>query len=81
VAVAAGGDQSVALKTDGTVVQWGRWYADVPAGLTNAKAIAAGYQHVLALRADGTVVAWGRSNCPANFVPSGLIGVKAISAG
>ena len=81
VAVTAGGDQSAALKTDGTVVQWGRQFDSIPATATNVTAISAGYQHFLALRADGTVITWGRSNCPANYVPSALGGVKAIGAG
>ena len=41
VAVAAGWDHSLALKSDGTVVGWGDDYAgatSVPAGLTNARA-------------------------------------------
>jgi alpha-tubulin suppressor-like RCC1 family protein len=81
LAVAAGGDQCAALKSNWTVVQWGRTNAPVPLDLTNAVAISAGYQSMLALRANGTVVSWGVSNSPANSVPSGLNGVKAIGAG
>lgn len=81
VSIAAGGGQNAALKSDGSVLQWGRTFEDVPSGLTNAIRISAGYQHLLALRADGTVVSWGRSNCPANIVLSGLSNVQAISAG
>lgn len=81
VAVAAGGDQSIVLLSNGTVTNWGRSFASVPSGLGNVTAISAGYQHLLALRADGTVVNWGRSNCLANTELSGLNSVKAISAG
>jgi alpha-tubulin suppressor-like RCC1 family protein/uncharacterized protein YjdB len=72
--VSAGGEHSVGLKSDGTVVTWG-WnqYGQlgigttggisllpvaVP-GLSGVVAIAAGYDHTVALKSDGTVVAWG----------------------
>lgn len=70
VAVAAGGNTSLALRDDGTVVVWGRGAAEFPAGLSNVVAIAAGANsasdldfgsrgcHALALQADGTVVEW-----------------------
>ena len=63
VAGAAGGYwNSVAVKTDGTVWQWGNWSSNPPTlvpGLTNAIAVSAGYGHMLALLNDGTVWAWG----------------------
>ena len=70
---AAGGQHSLALKSDGTVWAWGlndynqlgngtatnsSKPVQVP-GLNNASAIAAGYFHSLALKSDGTVWAWG----------------------
>ena len=70
-AIAASGNHTVALKSDGTVVAWGddsnykRNYialSTVPAGLSGVKAIAAGGYHTLALKNDGSVVAWGE-NC------------------
>lgn len=83
VSVAACGDQCAALKSDGTVIQWGQTKGTIPSGLNNVKAISAGYHHFLALKNDGNVVAWGLnvSNCPANSVPPTLSGVKAIGAG
>ena len=83
-AIAAGGDHTVALKNDGTVVAWG--YNDsgqttVPAGLSGVTAIAAGGYHTVALQSDGTVVAWGLNNEGQTTVPSGLSGVTAIAAG
>lgn len=70
IAVAAGGNTSLALRDDGTVVAWGRGATEFPAGLSNVVAIAAGANaasdldfgsrgcHALALQADGTVVEW-----------------------
>ena len=60
--IAAGSSHSLALKSDGTVVAWGKNFygqAIVPAGLSGVTAIAAGGDHSLALKSDGTVVAWG----------------------
>ena len=61
MAVAAGGEHSLALRSDRTLVAWGRndeGQLNVPTDLTNAVAIAAGGLHNLALKADGTVVGW-----------------------
>jgi len=72
-AVAAGGDFSLALKSDGTVLSWGNnskgqlgnntfvaSYSPVPVlGLSGITAIAAGGSHALALKDDGTIYAWG----------------------
>ena len=80
VAVAAGGNTSLALRDDGTVVAWGRGATEFPAGLSNVVAIAAGATsasdldflnrgcHALALQADGTVVEW-QYTCPAGCTP------------
>ena len=73
VAIAAGGDHSLALKSDGTVVAWGkndhgelgdssttdRTTPVAVVGLTGVKALSAGRQHSLALRSDGSVASWG----------------------
>jgi alpha-tubulin suppressor-like RCC1 family protein len=71
VAIAAGGGNdlsslngdkfghSLALKSDGTVVAWGKnnaGQANVPPGLSNVVAIAAGARHSLALLRDGAAV-------------------------
>jgi len=71
VAVAAAGFQSMALKSDGTIYQWGSMpglnggavtgsptAVSLPSGL-KATAIAAGVNHSLALGEDGHVYAWG----------------------
>lgn len=62
VAIAAGFDHSLALRTDGTVVSWGddgSGLATPPAGLSGVRAVAAGWHHSLALKTDGTVAGWG----------------------
>ncbi len=79
-ALAAGGDHSLALKGDGTVVGWGRnsdGQTTIPASATNVVALAAGWRHSLALKEDGTVVGWGdNSNIPAR-----VTNVVALAAG
>ncbi|POM25853.1 Regulator of chromosome condensation (RCC1) repeat protein [Actinomadura rubteroloni] len=75
--VAAAGDYSLALKTDGTVWAWGsngvgqlgdgttteRHTPVQVSGITNATAISAGSDgHALAVLADGTVKAWGSNS-------------------
>lgn len=69
---------SVALKSDGTVVQWGGASA-LPAGLTNVVSIATGHNHALALKNNGTVVAWPGSD--GGTPPAALKNVIAIAAG
>jgi hypothetical protein len=69
VAVSATEAYTLALRSDGTVWNWGT-LADgtksaVPVqvnGLTGVVAIAAGHFHNLALLSDGTVAAWGNDN-------------------
>src|SRR5437899_168746 len=83
-AIAAGGEHSLALKSDGTVVAWGDdccGETTVPADLTGVVAIAGGGVHNLALKSDGTVVAWGYNGVGQTTVPGNLTGVIAIAAG
>lgn len=81
LAVAAGDEYSLALKSDGTVIAWGKT-TPVPTGLSNVVAIASGGGQNLALKNDGTIVAWG---IPANSatvnVPAGLSNIVAIACG
>jgi alpha-tubulin suppressor-like RCC1 family protein len=74
----------LALKNDGTVVEWPfRNREDrltIPDGLSNVVAVASGASHCLALKADGTVVAWGENDWGQITIPHGLSNVVAISA-
>ncbi len=84
VAIAAGGEHSLALKNDGTVVAWG--FNDfsqttIPAGLTGVVGTAAGQLHSLALKSDGSVIGWGYNYYGQTTVPAGLTGVVATAAG
>ena len=84
LAVAGGGDHSLALLADGSVVAWGYNHfgqTDVPAGLANVVAIAGGGYHSLALKADRTVAAWGYNRYSQTTVPAGLTNVVAIAGG
>lgn len=58
VAIAAGGNNSMALKNDGTVVAWGDngfHQTDIPAGLSNVVAIAVGGNFCLAITTNRAV--------------------------
>jgi alpha-tubulin suppressor-like RCC1 family protein len=73
--VSAGGEHSLALLANGTVMAWGSnregqlgtgntTNSHVPVavpGLSGVSAIAAGKEHSLALLANGTVMAWGNN--------------------
>ncbi len=83
VAIAAGGSFSLALRGDGTLLEWGgnNSVTNLPTNLTSIVGIAAGANHALALRADGTVVAWGLNTSGQTNVPAGLSNVIALAAG
>ncbi|MBK8102321.1 MAG: hypothetical protein IPK30_03290 [Cellvibrionales bacterium] len=77
--VAAGNYYSMALKFNGTVVDWGSNGADatpMPAGLSNVRDIQGGYLFALALKNDGTIAAWGRTIPATEFLMCRL-GCKA----
>jgi alpha-tubulin suppressor-like RCC1 family protein len=82
IAISAGANNCLALKTDGTVVGWN---STVPVGLSKVVAISAGGAHSLALKNDGSVVGWGVGWGVTTYgetrTPAGISNVVAISAG
>jgi alpha-tubulin suppressor-like RCC1 family protein len=80
VTIAAGGESCLALRTDGTVVNWGA-FTNVPPNLANVVAISEGHDFSLALSNDGHMVAWGYNGSDVTNVPPGLSNVVAVSAG
>lgn len=84
VAIASSGSHGIALKSNGTVLDWNAWAHkenSVPAGLHDVVAVAAGAAHSLALTSKGSVVAWGDNRYGQLAVPEHLSGVVAIVAG
>jgi alpha-tubulin suppressor-like RCC1 family protein len=81
MALAGGGNHSLALNRDGTVVGWGANDEQVPPGLTNVVAIAAGASHSLALGADGSVTGWGGNWAGQAQAPPDATNIIAISCG
>jgi alpha-tubulin suppressor-like RCC1 family protein len=82
-AIAAGYQDSLALKSDGTVYAWGyNIYGEtnVPSGLNGVTAIACGDYHNLALKSDGTVAGWGQ-NTYFQTTNAAATNVVAIAAG
>lgn len=80
-AIAAGLDDAIALRSDGSVVAWGEndyGITNVPGTLSNVVAVSSGWFFHMALRSDRTVVTWGH---PSTTVPPGLSNVVAIAAG
>lgn len=82
VGVAAGSSSYRALKSDGTIVEWGStyWQGTAPADLSGVVAITSGDEHSLALKSNGTVVAWGLNSSGQCTIPAGLTNVVAIAA-
>ena len=82
--IAAGGNFSLVLKSNQTVVGWGDnsyGQTSIPDSLTNATTIAAGSSFGLALKSNGTVVGWGDNGYGQTSIPGGLTNVTSILAG
>jgi hypothetical protein len=88
IGIAAGYENSMAVKADGTVAGWGYnglQETTPPTGLSNVTAIATSRAgsgaFSLALKTDGTVFGWGNNAYKQTNAPSGLSNVVAIAAG
>ena len=85
LAISAGANNSMALKSDGTVVVWGdnsQHQTNVPSGLSNVVAIACGnFYDCLALKSDGTAISWGLNGFGKATIPAGVSNIIAIAAG
>jgi hypothetical protein len=80
--ISVGGYHSCGLKTDGTIICWGRNFngqASPPPGLIAVK-LSAGHNHTCALKADETVVCWGDNSQGQRNVPAGLL-ASQVGAG
>jgi alpha-tubulin suppressor-like RCC1 family protein len=84
ISICAGKSDSLVLRTDGSLVAWGKNYygqTNIPAAATNIIALAAGEDHFVALRADGIVIAWGSTNFSQTRVPALTQSIGIIAAG
>ena len=81
-AISSSSGNTVALRSDGTVLAWGRPGGPVvpPPGLNDATAVAASNGFMMALRRNGTVVFWGSFPQAGPFLPGYLTDIVAISA-
>jgi alpha-tubulin suppressor-like RCC1 family protein len=81
-AISTGGNHSLALKADGTIVGWGNNAAGqaTPLSGNDFVAVSAGDEHNLAIKPDGTIVGWGDNEYGQATPPSGN-DFAAVSAG
>ncbi len=84
VAIAAGDNYLLALRTDGTLIGWGNnTYEPLPGpvAVTNPVAMSVGGDHSLALQAGGTIAAWGGDYAGQTDVPAMATNIIAVSGG
>jgi alpha-tubulin suppressor-like RCC1 family protein len=83
VDLAGGGSNTLLLKSDGTVTQFGytEGFLTLPNNLENISAISAHNHEFAALRENGTVVAWGNNDYGQTVVPEGLRDVVSVKCG
>ena len=86
VGIAAGEFHSLAIKSDGTVVAWGKsdgGECTPPTGLSGVSKVAAGSNYSLALKTDGTLVIWPAAEItnPIRSIPVNATQITGIAAG
>jgi hypothetical protein len=80
IAIAAGENRSMILKSDGTVTIWQPGSLnDPPARATNVVSIDGGFETFIALRENGTVVVWGGLANPSGTDDPSLTNITAVS--
>ncbi|PWW01251.1 putative repeat protein (TIGR02543 family) [Paenibacillus cellulosilyticus] len=83
VQIAAAQNNSIALKSDGTVFAWGNnvtSWAKPPEGLTDVVEIYAKDTVFLARKSNGTVVVWGSNEASETTIPNGLNNVISMAS-
>lgn len=82
VSISAGYFHSVALRSDGKVVVWGKNFSNqtnIPVGLSGVMMVSAGGYHSVVLIDDGSIISWGGN--PNLVPPKNLGSVVSIAAG
>jgi hypothetical protein len=81
VRVAASSRHGLAVRSNGTVVEFGQAGNRVPAGLSGVVEVAVSATYSLALKSDGTVVQWHYTGSEILPPPPPLVGIQKIAAG
>lgn len=82
--VAATGNDSLGLKSDGSIIGWGlnnNGQNNVTAPNADFQAVVTGFKHALGLKRDGTVVGWGSNSLGQRYVPLPNTNFISIAAG
>ena len=84
ISIAGGKHHSLGLKTNGSIVAWGRndyGQCNVPLPNTGFVAVVGGGFHSLGLKQDGSIVAWGYNGEGQCNVPSSNTDFVSVAAG